>query len=475
MKQASKAALIISGTAFVAGAAVGIAPFLEQTVQRISNRTEVNEAGMMASDFTGIGPNAAPRLLSPLFGRNSEPGAGPSRVPVVLTEPAEPGPDTIQYAATDLTSLPGGKNFEPTAINNRSEIVGNYRTIEPTEYTVRVADGRRTPSRFRANSRPAVFRAGKFENLPPLPDCNWTFATSINDQGVVVGAARPLKDVLPFRISDGDLPLLRVLRWEKGVRQDISQDFYKVQEMEQDARKSRFSLLMGDPVAINNEGTIFLGARNLYRWRQGTVTRFEASPVRQITGQRMQVNDTGIMVGLVPSPNPTATLDRLMPPGPAIFTNGSGLQPGIINTETGEKIPLGRYSDLPCAVNDAGLVVLSGNRSGNVSQVSLWRNGKAEKIATLPATMTAYINNHGWVVVGDGVQEAPRERGEINPQFGPFLWDSKKLYSLQSLVPTAGGKWAFSQIIGINDQMEILVYAFKMGEQRRHALLLTPK
>lgn len=470
MKRASKAALIFSGTAFVAGAAVGIAPVLEQFARRWEERNDVAEASMLAPDFSSPTFGGAPRNMTPVAIRNPEnsPGiASPTGPTVAMTMPEAPSPHSIRFTATNLNSLPDGKNFEPMAINNRGEIVGNYRTVQPIEYTIRAMDGRRMPAKYRATAHPAVFRQGKFENLPAAPDCAWTFATGINDNGIVVGAARPLRDLVPLRVPSNDLPLVRVLRWEKGALQDLSEDFYRVPEMQQDARRGRFNVFVGDPVFINNNGTIFLGVGSLYRWQQGVVSRFPMGMVRQVSEQ-------GVMVGLVPTPNRAAAITEASTPPGMVPPGSVGIQPGLINTETGQTTALGRFSDLPCAINDTGVVILSGNRAGNLSQISTWKNGKAEKVATIPPTINCSINNEGIVVFGDGVRDWPRNRRGMSLQAGPFLWDGKHCYNLQSLVQNLKGDWVFSQIVGINDRNEVLVYAYEVGRPERHAFLLTP-
>lgn len=464
MKRESKVALFLSGSVMATGLGLAVLPMMESSLSRIMNRAEAAPNPPVISDFAPPGAMTMGPMSASKMNLSRASVAALPQNSRQMTAVDSPDADTPRFVVQDLSVLPNGEGFEPTAINNQGDIVGNYKIVTTIEPTKEARGEKPNPRRFRVTAQPAVFRGGKFESLATVPGYNWVYATSINDSGQVVGAARQLEDVGPPRLAMVNLPTPHVLRWDAGKLVDLTADFSQHADIDRDSRETRFSFGQGDPVFITNDGTIYAGFYNLYRWRAGNVSRFDAGYVRQ-------VNERGIMIGMVPNRNMTTKPDNMAVAG------GIGslplLQPGIVETESGKEFPLGRFSDEPCAINDNGLTVLRGYRNGGSTQFSLLRGGKAEPLATLLPCRGCLINNNGWVVMGDGMPDGLRPGTKINPQAGPFLRTSAGFYWLPELL-TEPKNWILSNTIAINERNQILVFGYRVGDEKRHALLLTP-
>jgi|GEM_PF-6620746 hypothetical protein len=481
MKRASKLALIFSGCIVLIGIIIGIIPLLEPVVSRVMTRATLNPAARatekMAIQGAMMGGGDFPlNGFSPAIAPMSSGRSGVSSASTTLTKTDTPTRNTPRFLVRDLSELPGANDFVPTAMNDKGTIVGNYRKIEPTAFVTREIDGRRVPSRLAIASRPAIFRENQFQILPSLPGHGWTAATDINNADVIVGASRPMNDMI-FRFQPNEqLPEPHILRWDAGKLTDLSVNFSTQSKWGGDVQQTRFQPTVGDKVLVTDNGDVFAGFQSLYHLRTGKVTRYPAGYVRE-------VNNNGVMVGMVPLLNSTPpSTESVMQSMPLMAPSGGHpeTQPGIINTNSGETIGFGRYSDESCAINDSGTVVLRGFRAGGVTKYSILKGGKLNPLATVPPSRTCLINNNGWVLMGDGVYEATEEPQLISPLLGPFLWTGKGYYYLRSLI-VGSEKWLPSFAIAMNSRNQILILGYSVAEMRAegrkakpHILLLTP-
>lgn len=309
------------------------------------------------------------------------------------------------YKLEDLGVLPT-LNWQstPTAINNKGEVVGRSSAF--------------------ADNQATLWSNGSIQALPPLPGDDNSFASGINDSGLVVGTSR----------NSANSTFTAVM-WVNGVPQEISPGMRSY---------STFSY------GVNNSGQIVgyngnTGLGFVYTSGAG-LNDFPDIPGGTQFTQALAINDHGVTAG--------------SSSGPSYLTHATtwSQTQGLVDTGV-----IGRAY----AINDNGLVAGEAYAT-NHWEAMIWDEQEGMRLlGTLDGQQSASwaegVNIYGQVV---GLSAA-------TTGYHGFIWDQAfGMKDLNDLI-VEQSPWEIGDAMAINDlgQIAALAYHPILGA---HAVLLTP-
>ena len=313
------------------------------------------------------------------------------------------------FRITDLGTL-GGIYSSALDINNRGTVVGYEITADFS---------------FRAYS----YSDGVIRHLNQSSDDNFSQATAINDNGVIVGVAS-------VQVSPNERNS-HAVTFSNGTVTDLG------------ALSNPFSNAFG----INNSGTIvgstsnFAGVSRAFSYKNGVMTDLGTFGGIQATG----INDSGTIIG---SYAPTS--------GAAV--RAFSLKNGVV-TDLGT---LGGAFTFPKAINESGTVVGQASKpEADISHAFMNTNSAMIDLGTLGGTQSSAnaINSFG-TIVGDSTLADGTSRG--------FLYPGGIMTDLNTFLPANSG-WNLTGAFGINDAGSIVGTGMFNNQSRSFLLTAVPE
>ena len=324
------------------------------------------------------------------------------------------------YTLVDLGTL-GGDGSYAEHVNNNDVVVGYART----------AAGDDRAFQFRDVNGNTVADAGEMQNLGTLPGDTASYATGINDAGVVVGVS-----ATPDPLS-GD-PVRRAVRFAPSGPVDLG-------------------LGAGSTAtAINAAGTVVGGATTLegrftayLRTAAGEVTYFGENPAYALS-EATGINDAGVITGYA-----KGTL------GDAGFARRVDGTTEVVSFPQ----PASPFS-YAWDVNSAGQIAGEGfDAAGTYSAFRVEPDGSVTAIGTLAGyagSEASGINDAGEVVGRAVSASGSRQRA--------ILFSGGVLYDLNDLIPSSLN-WRLTDARAINDKGSVVGYGIAPDGQTRAFLL----
>lgn len=337
------------------------------------------------------------------------------------------------YTVTDLGAVPGAVETNASDINNQGEVIAySYLSFSSFSDTIGF-----------------VSQGGTTTLLPSLGG-RFTFASGINQSGVVAGSANFIGDTITHAVT-WDKNLVKVT--DLGTLGGASSSAVWINDREQVVG---YSLI---PNGVDDHG---------FLWNKGTM--IDLGTLGGGNSLAFGINDSGLIVG---------QSDTSTTPDP-IF----GVPPFH-----GFRWEMGRMSDLGVifggqfnyanAVNDRGDVVGAGDLEGDLTaHAFLLRGESLIDLGTLPEdtnSIAVGVNNRGQVVGFSDL--AP------GPPFGPplilsacpchaVIWENGKVTDLNTVIPASSG-WQLMNAFAINERGQVVGTGTLNNELR--AFLLTPQ
>lgn len=341
----------------------------------------------------------------------------------------------VSYTVIDLGTLPGYNVSTAQSINDKGQIVGTciYRK------NLRVIGDDLTCA-FEWHSR-------RLHDLQVLPHYNSSIATSINNQGLIVGASYN-------SFSNQGHAVL----WQSGRIADLG---------------SLPHYSNSTAMCINNAGQVVgyssTGRADRFNelvyhaffWQRGRMQQLGALGGRYSSAYA--INDYGLIVGKAD-----------LPPRGSRMPSGNVVQPGLTHAFVWQSHQL---SDLKTLPQDS---YSQANKINNISEVvgfssteiavhaALWQGGKITRLASMnddDVSMATCINNQEQVV-GCWHDSSMFAREHA------CIWQNRRFQTLDDAIPIRSG-WALEEATGINSQGQIVGNGLHNGKKR--AFLLTPK
>ena len=344
---------------------------------------------------------------------------------------------------TDIGALPGVNSSAVGAINERGWSVGLSQ------------NGVMDPLLGVPEIRATLWKDGQIVDLGTLGG-NESFASSLNNKGIVVGAAA---NTIPDPVSLIGFfgTQTRAFLWRNGVMHDLG--------------------TLGGPdafaLAVNERGQV-VG----YSYTNAT-----PNPVTRVPTTDPFLWDHGTMIDL----GTLGGTDANVGPEPTLVINNKGQVAGTSNLagdvnfhaflwDRGTLLDLGTlggHFSTAYWINDAGDVVGGATTSGDPpGHAALWRKGKITDLGTLDGdcfSQANAINSKGQIVgltfsCDTGIARA-------------VLWEEAAIIDLSTLVPAKTNLF-LAEAFNINDRGEILCRCLPAGvpngELGEHVCLLIP-
>lgn len=313
---------------------------------------------------------------------------------------------TVSYTLTDLGTLPGGSYSSATSINNNGQVVGGSTTTSGQEHAF-------------------LYSNGTMYDLGVLPGGTSSSATGINDSGQITGNSNTASGLEHGFIDTAGVMI--DLGTLIGARESYANGINNSGQVVGEASFSnnQFPAILFDHGQVKNLGTL-------------------AGPWSSATA----INDLGVIAG-------GTDTDRNI--NAFIYQNG-------VMTDIG-MLPNGSYSNAT-AINNNGQVVGAADIHTGVLFGFLYSNGVMHNLGTLPGGLSSLaqgINDEGDVVgyatLGNGAEHA-------------FLYQNGTMIDLNSLIDPALG-WDLEGAADINNAGQIVGFgATPNGDL--HAYVLTP-
>ena len=344
---------------------------------------------------------------------------------------------------TDIGALPGANSSASGPINDRGWSVGQSQ------------NGVMDPLIGIPEIRATLWKDGQIVDLGTLGG-NESFATSLNNEGIVVGAAA---NTIPDPVSLIGFfgTQTRAFLWRNGVMHDLG--------------------TLGGPdafaLAVNERGQV-VG----YSYTNAT-----PNPVTRVPTTDPFLWDHGTMIDL----GTLGGTDANVGPEPTLVINNKGQVAGTSNLagdvnfhaflwDRGTLLDLGTlggHFSTAYWINDAGDVVGGATTSGDPpGHAALWRKGKITDLGSLDSdclSRAEAINSKGQIVG----QSFSCDTGIARA----VLWEEAAIIDLSTLVP-ANTNLFLAEAFNINDRGEILCRCLPAGvpngELGEHVCLLIP-
>ncbi len=316
-----------------------------------------------------------------------------------------PAPDETTYAVVDLGTLGGGTSVA-LDLNEAGHVVGN--------------------ARLASNDAHAFLEASPLQDLGTLGGGGHSSATSINDNGVMVG----------WSWAPGTTTRHAFI-YQSGTMTD---------------------LFPNDPaqaLAINGLGHV-VGVRNDHAFLWDGQAAIDLGTLGGNTSQARDINDDGLIVGW--SKLADGTTDHAF-----VYAGGAMTDIGT----------LGGTSSLGYGVNDAGWVVGDSQTSAGGSDWStghgfLYRSGTMTDMGTLGGDKSHAedVSDEG-IVIGESMLADGQS-------WHAFLYFDGRMVDLNDLLDTGSQGWTLEQARGINGSRQIVGLGIN-PDGDRHAYLATPQ
>jgi probable HAF family extracellular repeat protein len=328
------------------------------------------------------------------------------------------------YHVTDLGTL-GGNSSNGWALNNFGQIVG---------YSVNAA----------GETHAFLFSGGVMADLGVLQaNHHVSYATGINDSGVVVGSSR--------------------INFDAGASSGSQSFIYSNGSM---SNPGTFGGDYGFANAINPTGVVVglsryaTGATHAYRY-DGTMHDLNIDVVFDYYSDAYAINAVGQIVGIMAS-GPNADRGFLWQNG--VTTDLGFLQGGVARTEAYD-------------INNLGHIVGASNsaESGGIhtGHAILWKDGAMGDLGVLPDgsdASWAYGINDNDVVVGRSYNETLQLGGRA------FVWSpTTGMRDLNGLLDSSGANWLLDDARDVNNLGQIVGSGRINGEVHAYLLTIVPE
>lgn len=322
------------------------------------------------------------------------------------------------YTITDLGMLPGCNGSYATAINDMGLVTGYcYLNVSP--------DG------GSASEHAFVWKEGKITPLPTLGGKN-CLSFAINDRGDIVGYAYTEKSHQPARWST-----------------------------QGDVKVEALASSNGTAFAINQKGDMagnLSSPARVVQWRSGQMTELRLSEKNDEHTTAM--NGRGDILGYTARRDPNEPLSFSIP-----HIDNNRYQAFL--WRDGKKSELAALGGAECfgaAMDETGTIVGWAHTAKKAKHACLWKKEVPTDLGGLDGeTSEAFGINSSGDVVGQAQDKKYNLRA--------VLWKDGGIIDLNTLIP-AGSGWDLSRASGINSRGQIIGQGFKGGSA--HAFLLTP-
>ncbi|HKW64886.1 MAG TPA: hypothetical protein VJN89_20190 [Candidatus Acidoferrum sp.] len=314
------------------------------------------------------------------------------------------------YTVTDLSTLAGSNSAKVADINKSGQIVGT------------------------SANHAFLWSNGVMTDLGTLGG-SVSMAYSINDSGVVVGAASA---------ASGEM---HAFVWQNGVMKDLG--------VAGETSSARGINSKGDIVGVAYSKNVRGGA---VLWSGGQRQSLGDLGPSGSGSTAISINDKGQVTGVSSGFSSNQGVVRAV-----VWLNGAITDLGA----------LGGLHSTANAINAQTLVVGWAEVADNSTAAFQWQNGKMSQLAALPGSVTSSGNgtqaaalNDSGVIVGSCVTSA----GETHA----VIWNNGKITDLNSLIPQTG--LVLTRATGINRAGQIVVeQQTNLDGPTTRAFLLTPK
>lgn len=325
-----------------------------------------------------------------------------------------------RYSIHDLGAFPGRDATFASDINNQGVIVG------------------RASDAGEENAVALVWDQGKPTRLPGLPGYSDTTALALNEAGQVAGSiekrAGAVRSLYGCLWVDRKPRVLGSFGGQFGTATDINAS--------------------GEVVGWSDTKK---GVAHAWRWSRGKLLRLPAPPARPHSNAS-SINDTGQIAGFA-SDTSDAPITRAV-----LWEQGRVKEIGTLG---------GKFS-FASSINNPGQAAGEAATAKGEIHAFFWQKGKMTDLGTLGGedSHARDLNNLGQVVGTAGTGRSRTIAGGPVPTERAFLWEKGKMLDLNTLIPRGSG-WELVEAAAINDRGQIVGWGLYEGRQR--PFLLAPK
>ncbi|MDX1932220.1 MAG: hypothetical protein SFU56_06420 [Capsulimonadales bacterium] len=368
--------------------------------------------------------------------------------------------------------------FQALILNNRGEVLCITEDREP--FPEADQGGKRMRPLYRTvGTKYHVYREGKLTTVAEMGQIVTFRPLAFNDRGQILGFEYDIEEIRRATqaprlesgrspsgfLNPGMTPAVRNTRltlWENGRFRPLNIAEALI-EAGMPARYAPF--LESAMIAMNSKTQILVGLQNLYLWENGKARRIGTGGVS--TGERFFINERGTVVRrgeqYRPSPDGASVY-----PVTAIYSSGNrtprtqdfGFGSFVVDLNSRDELLVGRmYLPTPDTPR---------------MQFTRWQGSRQETLFAVNGRTPARMNRHGIVTAWRQKESAggwsslfATGNGSFSPSV-PILWDGRKLYDLQTLLPT---NLEVTSLTDINDRNEILAQV-RVDGKLRMALLV---
>lgn len=323
-----------------------------------------------------------------------------------------------RYSVNQLDVFPGREATYASDINNQGVIVG------------------RASDSGEENAVAVVWDQGKVTRLPGVPGYGSTTALALNEAGQIAGSIE--KSIGPIRSLYGCV-------WVDRKPRVLGS----------------FGGQLGSATDINASGEV-VGWSDMknevaqaWRWSGGKLLRLPA-PAGKPHSNASSINDSGQIAGFA-SDTSNSPVTRAV-----LWERGRVKEMGTLG---------GKFS-VASSINNPGQVAGEAATSKGEIHAFLWQKGKMTDLGTLGGkdSHARDLNNLGQVVGTAGTGRSRTTAGGAVQTQRAFLWEKGNMLDLNKLMP-AGSGWELVEAAAINDRAQIVGWGLYKGNQRPFILV----